>query len=235
MSEVLYGLANAFLLFMVYSFLGWIIEVIVTMLEHRKIVNRGFLVGPICPIYGTGALLISLILAPSENWFAIFCVAVVGGSILEYTVSVIMERLFRVRWWDYSEKPFNLNGRICLESSLLFGIAGILIVKFVTPGFLALFAALPVWLLYLIVGILLLWLFADIALSLKLIIGVRVTVGTVQKDATEEISERVREVLMGKGKLSRRLMKAFPSQTPSKKAPRKATSSHYSTDSKKSQ
>lgn len=235
MSEVLYGLANAFLLFMTYSFLGWIIEVIVTMLEHRKIVNRGFLVGPICPIYGTGALLISLILAPSENWFAIFCVAVVGSSILEYTVSVIMERLFRVRWWDYSKKTFNLNGRICLESSLLFGIAGILIVKFVTPGFLVLFAALPVWALYLIAGILLLWLIADIALSLKLIIGVRVTVGTVQKDATEEISERVREVLIGKGKLSRRLMKAFPSQTPSKKAPRKATSSHYSTDSKKSQ
>lgn len=217
MSITMYTLAAWFLLFMAYSFFGWAVEVTITMLEHRKIVNRGFLVGPICPIYGTGALLISLILAPAENWVAIFCVAVVGASLLEYTVSVLMEHLFRVRWWDYSNKPFNLNGRICLESSLLFGVAGILIVKIVTPGLLALFAAMPDWLVYGCAIALMIWLIADILLSLWLIIGVRVTVGTAQKDATEEITEHVREVLMGKGKLNRRLVKAFPTQAPSKK------------------
>lgn len=226
MSETFYTLTTWFLLFMVYSSLGWLIEVIVTIFEHRKVVNRGFLIGPICPIYGTGALLISLILAPTENWFAIFCVAVVGGSILEYTVSVLMERLFRVRWWDYNDKPFNLNGRICLESSLLFGVAGILIVKIATPGLLAMFGALPLWATYALASLLLAWLVADILLSLWLIIGVRVTVGTAQRDATEEITEHVRAALMGKGKLNRRLVKAFPTQTPSKKpikAPRKRT------------
>ena len=204
MSETFYTLTTWFLLFMVYSLLGWLIEVIVTIFEHRKVVNRGFLIGPICPIYGTGALLISLILAPTENWFAIFCVAVVGGSILEYTVSVLMERLFRVRWWDYNDKPFNLNGRICLESSLLFGVAGILIVKIATPGLLAMFGALPPWATYALASLLLAWLVADILLSLWLIIGVRVTVGTAQRDATEEITEHVRAALMGKGKLNRR-------------------------------
>lgn len=226
MSETFYTLTTWFLLFMVYSLLGWLIEVIVTIFEHRKVVNRGFLIGPICPIYGTGALLISLILAPTENWFAIFCVAVVGGSILEYTVSVLMERLFRVRWWDYNDKPFNLNGRICLESSLLFGVAGILIVKIATPGLLAMFGALPPWATYALASLLLAWLVADILLSLWLIIGVRVTVGTAQRDATEEITEHVRAALMGKGKLNRRLVKAFPTQTPSKKpikTPRKRT------------
>lgn len=223
MSVTLYALAAWFLLFMTYSFFGWVVEVLVTMLEHRKIVNRGFLVGPICPIYGTGALLISLILAPTENWFAIFCVAVVGGALLEYSVSVLMERLFRVRWWDYTDKPFNLNGRICLESSLLFGVAGVLIVKFITPGLLLLYEALPAWIVYGCAIALLIWLIADILLSLWLIIGVRVTVGTAQKDATEEITEHVREVLMGKGKLNRRLVKAFPSQAPSKKPARPKT------------
>ncbi len=224
-----YTLASWFLLFMAYSFCGWLMEVLVTILQRRKLVNRGFLVGPICPIYGVGAVLLSLVLSQAENWLAIFCVAVVGSAVLEYVISYVMEKLFRVRWWDYTNRTFNLNGRICLESAIGFGIIGIIIVKIATPFFLWLFVSLPEWLIFLVAGLLLIYLIADFILSLWLILGVRVTVGTAERDATEEISERVHQILMDKGKLNRRLVKAFPKQKPSQKTARKPQKTKKST------
>ena len=196
-------------------------EVIISLLQRRKLVNRGFLVGPICPIYGVGALLLSLVVSSDESPLVIFCVAVVGSAVLEYSVSYIMEKLFRVRWWDYTDQPFNLNGRICAESVLAFGVIGVLILKIINPALLALYSSMPQFLMFLLAAVLAAWLIFDIALSLWLMLGVRVTVGTVQRDATDEIAARVHEVLTDKGKLNRRLVKAFPNQTPTKKTPRK--------------
>lgn len=214
-------LAIIFLIFMTYAFGGWAMEVIISLLQRRKLVNRGFLVGPICPIYGVGALLLSLVVSSDESPLVIFCVAVVGSAVLEYGISYIMEKLFRVRWWDYTDQPFNLNGRICAESVLAFGVIGVLILKIINPALLALYSSMPQFLMLLLAAILAAWLIFDIALSLWLMLGVRVTVGTVQRDATDEIAARVHEVLTDKGKLNRRLVKAFPNQTPTKKAPRK--------------
>lgn len=206
---------------MTYAFGGWAMEVIISLLQRRKLVNRGFLVGPICPIYGVGALLLSLVVNSDESLLVIFCVAVVGSAVLEYSVSYIMEKLFRVRWWDYTDQPFNLNGRICAESVLAFGVIGVLILKIINPALLALYSSMPQFLMLLLAAVLAAWLIFDIALSLWLMLGVRVTVGTVQRDATDEIAARVHEVLTDKGKLNRRLVKAFPNQTPTKKTPRK--------------
>ena len=214
-------LAIIFLIFMTYAFGGWAMEVIISLLQRRKLVNRGFLVGPICPIYGVGALLLSFAVSPDESPLVIFCVAVVGSAVLEYSVSYIMEKLFRVRWWDYTDQPFNLNGRICAESVLAFGVIGVLILKIINPALLALYSSMPQFLMFLLAAVLAAWLIFDIALSLWLMLGVRVTVGTVQRDATDEIAARVHEVLTDKGKLNRRLVKAFPNQTPTKKTPRK--------------
>ena len=214
-------LAIIFLIFMTYAFGGWAMEVIISLLQRRKLVNRGFLVGPICPIYGVGALLLSLVVSSDESPLVIFCVAVVGSAVLEYGISYIMEKLFRVRWWDYTDQPFNLNGRICAESVLAFGVIGVLILKIINPALLALYSSMPQFLMLLLAAILAAWLIFDLALSLWLMLGVRVTVGTVQRDATDEIAARVHEVLTDKGKLNRRLVKAFPHQTPTKKAPRK--------------
>lgn len=214
-------LAIIFLIFMTYAFGGWAMEVIISLLQRRKLVNRGFLVGPICPIYGVGALLLSLAVSSDESPLVIFCVAVVGNAVLEYSVSYIMEKLFRVRWWDYTDQPFNLNGRICAESVLAFGVIGVLILKIINPALLALYSSMPQFLMFLLAAVLAAWLIFDIALSLWLMLGVRVTVGTVQRDATDEIAARVHEVLTDKGKLNRRLVKAFPNQTPTKKTPRK--------------
>lgn len=210
-----------FLIFISYAFAGWLMEVAVSLLYHRRLINRGFLVGPICPIYGVGGVLLSLLLRNTTNILEIFLIAVIGSAVLEYTASYVMEKLFRVRWWDYSEKKFNFNGRICLESITAFGFIGILMIRILTPALWHLYGSLSPTLLYALAGSLFAILLFDIGLSLWLILGVRVTVGTVQKDATEEITQkRVEELLMEKGKLNRRLVKAFPSQSPSKKSPK---------------
>ncbi len=86
--------ATWFAIFIFYSFAGWLIEVLISFIQKRKIINRGFLVGPICPIYGTGALLLPFIVSSVETPLVIFCVAVVGSAILEYVVSYLMEKIF---------------------------------------------------------------------------------------------------------------------------------------------
>lgn len=211
-----------FLLFMFYSFAGWLMEVCISLINHKKFINRGFLVGPICPIYGTGAVTISLLLNQTENPLAIFCVALVGGAVLEYGASFIMEKLFHVRWWDYSEKAININGRIYMSSVLSFGLAGILIVEVTTPFFYGLFDSLYSPILLMVAAILFAWLICDIALSLWLMFGVRITADITQADATEEISHRAQKVLASnnkkvKKKLNNRLEKAFPNKQPSSK------------------
>ncbi len=221
-------IATWFLIFIIYSFAGWCMEVLISLVLRKKLINRGFLVGPICPIYGVGALLLSAVLDANEPPLVIFCVAFVGSAVLEYLASFVMERLFRVRWWDYTERPFNLNGRICLESILSFGVIGVLMLKLITPALIGLFQSLPPTILILSASIVFVTVLCDIALSLWLILNVRITVGTVERDATDEISHRVQEILMDKGKLNRRLVKAFPNQKPTKKSPshRKTPKNH---------
>lgn len=218
--ELLGTISTWFLVFLIYSVLGWIMEVIVTGIENRKATNRGFLIGPVCPIYGFGALAMTLLLTRVENVVEIFLVAVGASAVLEYATSFIMEKLFHVRWWDYSNKPLNIRGRICAENLLGFGILGVMVIKVINPILFGLLSSIVPHLRIAIAAVLLLVLLADIGLSLWLVIVCRVTVGTVQLDATDEITARVREILMNRGKLNRRLVKAFPEMEAKKKTPR---------------
>ena len=114
-----------FLLFLVYSFLGWCLEVGVKLYEDHAFVNRGFLIGPYCPIYGFGALIMSIFLNRYLNDpVVLFIMIVFSCSILEYFTSYILEKLFHTRWWDYSNRKFHINGRICLETMSLFAVFG---------------------------------------------------------------------------------------------------------------
>ena len=134
-----------FLIFIIFSFVGWISEVLYVgiFFEHR-FVNRGFLHGPICPIYGFGGL--SILLLPPQlysTWVTLFFASMLFGSAVEYLSSWILEKLFHTRWWDYSHYKFNLKGRVCLLNSLLFGVLGVVIIHFVQPfvmKFLSLFS-----------------------------------------------------------------------------------------------
>ena len=126
---------SAFLIFILFSFIGWISEVIyVGVTSAHKFVNRGFLHGPICPVYGFGGVVI-LMLPPSlyATWIPLFLASMILCTTVEYFVSWLMEKLFHTRWWDYSHYKIQLNGRICLLNSILFGFLGVVVIHFVYP------------------------------------------------------------------------------------------------------
>lgn len=120
--------------FLIYAFLGWIVEVIFHVVAQGVIVNRGFLNGPLCPIYGLGMLLILYILLPiSDN----LIVLLFGGIILTTSIELfggwILEKLFHMRWWDYSEEPFNLHGYICVKFSIAWGLGVVSVIRILHP------------------------------------------------------------------------------------------------------
>ena len=127
--------SQLFLMFIIYSFVGWIGEEIWCTVGTRKIVKRGMLHGPICPIYGFGALGILFLVYPWRTTFVrLFLASVIVTSLLEYFSSWLLERLFRAKWWDYSDEKFNLNGRICLLNSVVFGLGGVALEHVMHPA-----------------------------------------------------------------------------------------------------
>ena len=127
-------LMEVFLYFIVASFLGYTAEVIKCSISYKKLVNRGFLFGPICPIYGVGFVLITWLLTKYENDLIIlFLMGALITSTVEYYTSYILEVIFHNRWWDYSYRKDNINGRICLKNSILFGIGTCFIIKILNP------------------------------------------------------------------------------------------------------
>ena len=125
----------AFLIFIMFSFIGWCSEVVyVGFIHEHRFINRGFLHGPLCPVYGFGGVVI-LTLPPSlyKTWIPLFLASMLLCTIVEYFVSWFMEKLFHTRWWDYSKNKFNLKGRVCLLNSVLFGFMGLGVIRFVYP------------------------------------------------------------------------------------------------------
>lgn len=123
------------LYFFLYSFFGWLCECIYCSIPAHKFINRGFLAGPYCPIYGCGALAVLHMLDPfGYSVPLIFFMGIVVTSALEYITSWGMEVLFHTKWWDYSTYPFNINGRVCLKNSLLFGCMVLVVYYLVHPA-----------------------------------------------------------------------------------------------------
>lgn len=120
------------LYFFLYSFLGWIYESVMVSIREKNWSNRGFLIGPICPIYGFGAVLCVLICSNINVWLS-FILCMAGSAVMEYVTAYTLEKLFHASWWDYSNMPLNLNGYICLPASLAFGAAGVLISHIIHP------------------------------------------------------------------------------------------------------
>lgn len=198
------------ILFFIYSFLGWLIETIGDTIKKKKFVNRGFLIGPYCPIYGTGVLLITIFLTKYKHdiWITFFMSLVICG-ILEYLTSYVMEKLFKARWWDYSTNKFNINGRICLETLIPFGIAGILIIYIGNPLLLKYINMIPQLAMHIFIGILLVGYIIDLAISFRIILNLK-QMSREFKDNTVEISEKVKNIIRQKSGLYRRLLQAFP-------------------------
>lgn len=206
-------ISKYFLLFVFYSFLGWLMEVTQGYVRHKKFVNRGFLIGPYCPIYGYGAISMTLLLKGYANDpIVLFVMAIVICSILEYTTSFVMEKLFKIRWWDYSNRKFNINGRICLETMIPFGILGCLMIYFVNPFMFAIIDMIPSNLINIIAVILFIIYLVDNAVSITIISNLKDITLDVKGDSTEKVTKEVsKRVLAGQQTLYKRIVKAFSS------------------------
>ncbi|WP_058484955.1 putative ABC transporter permease [Defluviitalea phaphyphila] len=127
--------------FALYSFIGWVIETIYNSIKKKEFVNRGFLSGPFCPIYGFGAILIIQVFAVFNNSFSIVSnnifiqifVAMILTTILEYITGYILEKMFNCKWWDYSDFFLNLHGRVCLQYSIYWGILSYILINLIHP------------------------------------------------------------------------------------------------------
>ena len=202
------------LLFFVYSFLGWCVEVSLKYIQYHRFINRGFFTGPICPIYGSGAALITLIvggIAPVEPGYGTtFALSFVLCGVVEYFTSYFMEKRFHARWWDYSQKPMNLHGRVWIGNLILFGLAGVAIIRFFNPILYRVLDRLPLPVREgLVVGLLAVFA-ADYVLTHFVLKLVKTGVEQSAADNTEEINREIKLLLSDKNVFYRRFADAYP-------------------------
>lgn len=200
-----------FLYFIIYSFIGWLMEVICKLFEYKRFINRGFLIGPICPIYGFGVLFIILLIGNDRSdVLAVFLKAILICSVLEYLTSYFMEKLFKARWWDYSDKLFNINGRICLQTMLPFGILGTLVIYIIHPlivKFIALFNPILIMIIAIILFILYL---TDMIISFNVMNKIKNQIKNQKTDNTERIRKIVLKWIDSNSALYRHIKDAYP-------------------------
>lgn len=200
-----------YLLFMMYSIIGWIVEMIYTFIGNKKLVNRGFLIGPYCPIYGWGCMAITLLLKNiTEYPVLVFFMTILICSVLEYSTSYFMEKMFKTRWWDYSNKKFNINGRICLNTMLPFGILGTLIMYLVNPILTKIVTSIPYNNLKIIAMVTFAIYLIDNVASFGIVAKFSKNIKNIKKDSTENIKKYTKKLFESKNIFNRRLLNAFP-------------------------
>lgn len=202
------------ILFFIFSVLGWMMEVTLKYIQYHRFINRGFLIGPYCPIYGGGVVAVTVLVGGLigykgtfiETFFAGF---VICGS-LEYFTSWYMEKLFHARWWDYSQKPMNLYGRIWIGNLILFGIASVIIVKGIAPAYFAWIDKANPHIVSIIALIIIVVILTDAIVSHFLLNIVKTEIDNTQGDDTEEISKDIHALLSNRNLLIRRIHEAYP-------------------------
>ena len=131
-------------LFLFYSFLGWLAETVLAALKRRRLLNRGFLSAPFSPTYGLGALLFAIFLPElREDPFFLFLLGMILATFLEFVTGVFLERIFHQKWWDYSDEPWNFQGHIFLEYSLIWGVLAVICIFFANPLLVRLIDLIP--------------------------------------------------------------------------------------------
>lgn len=169
-----YTIVQWLFFFYFYCFFGWCFESTVVSIDQKKPVNRGFMRGPFLPIYGSGAIMMLLVSRPFQDSLILTYIAgCVGATVLEYVTGVTMEALFKVRYWDYSDKKFNFQGHICLSSTLAWGFLTILMTEVVHKEVEKIVFLIPGNVLTIATYVLSLLIFADFALSFKAALDLR--------------------------------------------------------------
>ena len=208
------SLINLILLFFAYAFLGWCIEVTLKYFQFHRFINRGFLTGPWLPIYGSGAALITIAvkgLSPLESSVGTtFMVSFILCGVVEYMTSFVLEKRFHARWWDYSQKPMNLHGRVWIGNLILFGLGGVLIVEMINPLLLRLSGHLSFRLRETLAIILSSIFTADYVMSHFVLKLVKTGVENSEADDTEAINKEIRLLLNDRSFFHRRFAEAYP-------------------------
>ncbi len=210
---MLFGWYEVIWLFFIYSFLGWGMEVVHAVYGNRKLVNRGFLNGIVCPVYGFSMIFLSVFMDSLKNgWFYLFLGCMIVGSVIELVTGLLLEKVFHIRLWDYSDMRFQVGGYVCLKYSILWGVFGTLLIKLVNPFLLSILHNIP----ELVGGILL------IVFTILLVLDTVTTIVVLcrgKKNATrmEEIadgftqaSDSLRNAITVK--IEQRMQRAFPGQ-----------------------
>lgn len=202
------------LLFFVYAFAGWCMEVALKYRQYHRFINRGFLTGPVCPIYGCGAVLITLVIGNltrvESGLVMTFALSFVICGAVEYLTSLVLEKIFHARWWDYSQKPMNLQGRVWIGNLLLFGLAGIAIIHLLNPAIYRVFDRIPTGTREVLAVVLLAIIAADFVISYFVLKLVKVGIDSSEADNTEEISKEVRQLLTNRSYFYKRFSDAYP-------------------------
>ena len=199
------------LYFFIYSFIGWLLEVICKLIEQKKFINRGFLIGPICPIYGYGVLGIVLLIGKdTSDILAVFLKAIFICSLLEYFTSYFMEKLFHARWWDYSKKKFHINGRICLETMVPFGLLGCIVIYFVHPVIVNFVNAIPAWLQLVFASLFMLIYIIDNMVPFRVMNKIKSEIKKQTMDNTETIRKKILEWIDSNSVLYKHIKNAYP-------------------------
>ena len=203
-----------FLLFIIYSIIGWLLELAFSYIQLKKVVNRGFLIGPYCPIYGAGCLLLIILLSDyADNILVLFSLSIIVCSLLEYFTSLIMEKIFNLRWWDYSNMKFNINGRICLETMVPFGVIGVLVVKYFNPWLLSIINLVNPQTITIVVITLMSLFIIDVLVSCNVVFNLKNVTRNVTKDSTEEIKKAIHKFIHNNLFMYDRIIKAFPNMS----------------------
>lgn len=182
-----YSISQWLFFFYLYCFLGWCIESTHVSIRARKWVNRGFMRGPFLPLYGSGAIMMLVVSMPfQDNVILTYFAGVIGATVLEYVTGVVMESLFKVRYWDYSNQPFNFQGHICLGTSLAWGFLTILMTRVVHKPVEQLVLSIPHNALLFITVITTIYIVADFTLAFKAALDIRDILAKMEK-AKEEL------------------------------------------------
>ena len=197
-----------------FSCIGWLMEVTLKYIQYHRFINRGYLIGPYCPIYGCGVVAVTVLVGGVIGYEGSITDTFLAGFVicgmLEYFVSWYMEKMFHARWWDYSTKPMNLHGRIWIGNLILFGVGSVIIMKWIDPLFFTIVGKWPHSVIVIVASFFAILLVVDNVFSHFLMNVVKKEIDGSDADNTEEISQKVRELLRNRKVLLRRIQAAYP-------------------------
>lgn len=194
-----------FLFFIIYAFLGWVMEVVFHIFTDKKFINRGFLHGPVCPIYGGGAVLLIFFLTPlDDNILYLFIGGFIFATLLEYITGYVLELAFDTKWWDYTDEKFNIKGYVSLKFSLIWGLVAIFMMNVLQPRIAEIVYSMPGFILGPLYNIILIIFVIDTTLTLNSLIEFRKILQDL-RSIKDEMSKKIKDEVLIQRKESIRI------------------------------